>query len=99
MRNHLPPITIAERLLGGIEEVGRVAGLDPKAAYHWRHPNSRRDAGDMPSVRIMRNLLAHARARGIPLTADHLIWGASAAEIDALLEQMAAAAPTVEAAE
>jgi hypothetical protein len=33
----------------------------------------------------MRLLLAHAAARGIPLTAEHLIWGAPAAQIEALL--------------
>lgn len=54
-------------------------------------------AGDMPSARVMRSLLAHAAAKGIPLKPEHLIWGAPAAEVEALLKQMAAASP--EAAE
>lgn len=99
MSEHLPPIAIAERLLGGIESVGQIAGKDRKAAYHWRHPSSARDAGDMPSARVMRSLLVYAQARGIPLTADHLIWGAPAAEIDAILTHIAANPQPIEAAE
>lgn len=99
MSEHLTPLTVAEILLGGIEEVGRLSGRDGKAAYHWRNQNSARDAGDMPSTRVMRSLLAHAAAKGIPLRAEHLIWGAPAAEVEEILKSMAAAPNGVEAAE
>lgn len=84
MSHHLTPAEIVERLIGRPEEVSRVAGQTSKAAYGWRHGSSWRDAGDIPSARLMRRLLKHAMANGIPLTADHLIWGATEAEIDAL---------------
>ena len=91
MSSNLTPIQVCERLLGGPAALGSIAGLNDKAAFHWRHPTKWRDAGDLPSARIMRSLLAHAAARGIPLTADMLIWGADAAEIDALLASRQAA--------
>lgn len=75
---------VCEALIGPIETIARIAGQKPKAAYRWRHRSEWRDAGDIPSARYMRALLAHATARGIPLTADHLIWGASAEELAAL---------------
>lgn len=89
MTDHLSPLTVAELLLGGVETVARIGGRDEKAAYHWRNANSMRDAGDIPSTRIMRSLLAHAGAHDIPLKPEYLIWGAPAAEIEALLDQMA----------
>jgi hypothetical protein len=76
---------VCEALIGRPEVLGQIAGLGPKAAYGWRHGSAWRDAGDLHSARTMRLLLAHARDRGIPLTAEHLIWGAEAAEIEALL--------------
>lgn len=68
-------------MFGSIEEVGRILGRHPKTAYLYRHASGLRDAGDLPSARHMRTLLARAAARGIPLTPDHLIWGASADEL------------------
>lgn len=91
MSSNLTPLQVCERLIGGAERLGGIAGLNDKVAYNWRHPTKWRDAGDLPSARIMRSLLAHAAARGIPLTAEMLIWGASAAEIDALLASRQAA--------
>lgn len=88
MSEHLEPVAVAEKLLGSIEDVARASGRDPKAAYHWRHANTARDAGDIPSARNMRSLLTFAAANDIPLKPEHLIWGAPAAEIEALLEQM-----------
>ncbi len=102
MTEHLAPLTVAETLLGGIEEVSRISGRGDKAAYHWRHRNTARDDGDMPSARVMRSLLAHAAAHGIPLKPEHLIWGAPAAEVEGILQQMAATsgeATSIEAAE
>jgi len=95
MSNNLTPLAICERLIGPPEVLGGVAGLGPKAAYGWRRPSKNRDAGDL-SPRIMRALLAHAAARGIPLRADHLIWGAPAAEIEALANPAANPAQAAE---
>ena len=88
MSEHLTPLTVAERLFGGIEQVSVVAGRDPKAGYHWRHANSTRLPGDLPSPTVMRALLAHARANGIPLTAEHLLYGAPAEEVDAMIARI-----------
>lgn len=84
----MTPFEIVERLIGRPEVVSSVIGLSGKTAYGWRRPSAARDAGDIPSARTMRSLLAHAAAHRIPLKPEHLIWGAPAAEIEALLEQM-----------
>jgi len=91
MSSNLTPIQVAERLIGPPDLLGTITKMGPKAAYGWRRGSKFRDAGDLPSPRLMRALLAHAAARGIPLTADHLIWGASEAEIAALTAYRGAA--------
>ena len=96
MSSHLPPVTVAARLFGGIEELARIAGNQPKSGYGWRHPSMNHDAGDFRSARHMRAVLRAAFLRNIPLTAEHLVFGASAEEM-ARLE--ASLPPTVEAAE
>ena len=93
MRHDLTPLEVCERLIGPPSAIAAAVGYTEKAPYLWRKESDVRDAGDLPSVRIMRKLLTHAAARGIPLTAEHLIWGADAAEIEALLS------PAREAAE
>ncbi|WP_289150250.1 hypothetical protein [uncultured Salipiger sp.] len=98
MDKHLTPVEVCERLIAPVERLSKIAGLNEKAGYVWRRASSWRDAGDMPS-RVNRALLAHAAARGIPLRPDHLIWGASEAEINALLQQMESATPGKVAAE
>lgn len=91
MSNHLTPMAICERLIGPPERLAGVVGTGAKAPYQWRRASDNRDAGDLPSPRHMRALLAFAAARGIPLTAEHLIWGGDAAEIEALAADAAAA--------
>jgi hypothetical protein len=86
MKQNLTPLEVCERLIGPLEKLSVICCYASKAAYNWRHPSSARDAGDFPSPKLIRLVLAHAAARGIPLTAEHMIWGAPAAEIDALLE-------------
>lgn len=99
MSEYFDPLTVAERLLGGIEAVSRIAGRSEKVGYQWRHANGKRAPGDLPGPGVMRSLLAHATANGIPLKPEHLIWGAPAAEIEALLADMPQADPPLEAAE
>lgn len=109
MSDHLTPVQVCERLIGPLAELERIVGYKPKAAYAWLRSSGDRDAGYFPSVRLMQRMLAHAAARKIPLTAEHLIWGADAAEIAELAANtappMAAFAssrvtpPAIEAAE
>ena len=84
MSNNLTPVEVCERLIGPLDILATVVGYGEKAGYLWRKDAKGRDAGDFPSARIQRRLLAYAAARQIPLTAEHLIWGASAEEIEAL---------------
>lgn len=81
----LTPADIIFLLLGRPEEVGRLLGLHEKSPYYWKKETAARSVGDLPSARIMRALLDHARAHGIPLTAEHLIHGAPEDEIAALV--------------
>lgn len=85
MSDHLTPVQVCERLIGPLPVLEGIVGYRPKAGYGWLRSSGGRDPGDFPSVRLMRRLLAHAAAKQIPLTADHLIWGASVDEIAALL--------------
>ena len=98
MEQMLTPADVVFALIGPPEVVGPICDLSQTVAYVWRRSaGERRDAGDIPSARHMRKLLAHARAHAIPLTAEHLIFGASRAELDALLAQRPAPAPTLAA--
>jgi len=95
MRNDLTPLQVCERLIGGYPVLAAIVGYSEKAPYVWAKGGDTRDAGDIPSVRLMRAFLAHSDARALGLTADHLIRGADAAQIDAIL----AARQGLEAAE
>lgn len=86
MSEHLTPLEVCERLIGPLERIGTICRIDPKAPYHWRRQSVGRLAGDVPSATHMRALLDYAEANSIPLTAAHLVRGASVAEIDALLQ-------------
>ena len=90
MTDILTPLEVCQRLIGPIEEISCIAGYKPKAAYNWRHPSADRDAGDIPSARLMRRLLDYSDEHGLGVTADHLIMGADADEIDAILAARAA---------
>jgi hypothetical protein len=98
MSDNLTPVEVCERLIGPLPELEKIVGYRPKAAYGWRRESHWRDAGDIPSPRLMRRLLAHSAAGNLGLTADHLIWGASEDEIAAVLTARAAPAG-LEAAE
>tara|TARA_R110000868_G_scaffold54164_3_gene169590 strand:+ start:2151 stop:2456 length:306 start_codon:yes stop_codon:yes gene_type:complete len=91
MSSNLTPLEVCEHLIAPISKLGTIAGMKEKAAYGWRRASEWRDAGDMPP-RVNRRLLKFAKHRGIPLTATHLIFGASRAEVDALLDEMRQAA-------
>lgn len=100
MTTHLTPLQVCERLFGSVEDVARAAGTHPKRGYVWRHSSKWADAGDFRSLRHVRALHAHARAKGIPVTLEHLIYGASEDAVAAIeAGQRACAPPVVEAAE
>lgn len=92
------PLEVCIALIGRPEEISRIVGDAPNSAYNWAHPSTTRDAGDIPSARKMRRLLAHSAANDLGLTADHLIRGASEDEIAAILAARKAG-PSLEAAE
>lgn len=92
----MTPLQVCERLIGPKPVLATVIGYGEKAPYLWAKSSERREAGNLPSTSIMRALLTHSTANGLGLTADHLIWGAPASDIDAIL---AARQPRLEAAE
>lgn len=85
MEQRLTPAEVAFRLIGPPEKVGRILNMHEKSPYVWRRGSNSRDPGDLPSTQAQRALLTYAQAHNIPLTSDHLIWGATEAELDALL--------------
>lgn len=82
MSKHLTPLEVCERIIGSIEDLARICGHSDKAGYIWRRGSSNRDAGDLPSARHQRSLLAHAAKKGLPMKSDWLIFGASEREVD-----------------
>ncbi len=102
MGNHCTPLEVCQRLIekigdfGIIETIGTICGIHPKSPYQWRDAQGLRAAGDIPFASHMRRLLAHSAAHQLGLTAEHLIWGADEAEVEAIL---AARPPRLEAAE
>lgn len=87
MSEHLTPLEVVQQMIGPVEEIGTLLSIDRKSPYGWRRGSKWHDAGDIPSTKYQRKLLAYARRRGIPLTADHLIFGADAEEVAQLLAQ------------
>lgn len=86
---HLTPLEVCERLIGSLDAIGRAAGVKSKAPYHWRRASAGRAAGDIPINRA-RALLTWCGQRGIPLTAEHLIYGATEAEVARLQMRLSA---------
>jgi hypothetical protein len=76
---------VCERLIGPPEVLGPAIGYGMKAGYHWRRERDGRRPGDLPSVEVLRRLLAHSAAHNLGLRAEHLIWGASEAEVEDIL--------------
>ena len=85
MGTHLTPLEVCEALIGPLDRIAAILGHHAKSPYHWRRASAIREAGDLPSLRIVRQLLEHSDAHGLGLLPEHLIFGATRAEIDALL--------------
>lgn len=83
----LTPLQICTRVVGSIAAVADALGLERTAVSHWQHGTHSRRAGDLPSTTYTRAMLAHCAARDLPMRADWLIWGATAAEVDAALAE------------
>lgn len=99
MDNHLTPLEVCQRLIGRKEVIGGVCAVHPKSPYLWARKSTGREAGDIPFASHMRRLLAYSQARQLGLTAEHLIWGAEEAEIEAILAARPPHPPQLEAAE
>lgn len=87
MSSNLTPLQVCEALIGKPGQISLACGLQEKAAFAWRHGSNNRAAGHLPSTLIQQRLLAHSAANRLGLTAEHLIWGASEAEIEAILAE------------
>lgn len=99
MGHNLAPMEVCERLIGKPEAISAAAGMGQKTAYHWRHERFGRAAGDLPSTIVQRALLAHSDHHGLGLLPQHLIFGATEAEIAAILAARGSRPASLEAAE
>ena len=86
MSNHYTPLAVCEALIGPLDQLAAITLQTPKAPFVWRRASKTRDAGDIPSARHMRRLLSYSDEHGLGLTPAHLIFGASQAEIDKILQ-------------
>ncbi len=84
MSSYLTPLEVCERLIGGTTVLAGICGLGPKGPIFWRRQSERREAGDILSIHA-RKLLSHARRHRLGLTAEHLLYGAPEAEVQAIL--------------
>ena len=84
MGSYLTPLEVCERLIGPRGALAAICGLGKKGAFFWNRPSQWRDAGDM-LPKHQRSLLDHSDRNGLGLTADHLIRGATEAEVAAVL--------------
>ncbi len=85
MSAYFTPLEVCEALLGGIEQIAKANRKHVKTPFAWRHASRDRDAGDIPSARDMRGLLAYSKRHKLGLTPEHLIHGATSAGIDRIL--------------
>jgi hypothetical protein len=85
MRKDLTPLEVCERLIGPLEQLGRITGNTDKALYIWRRESKFHGPGDIRSARHMRAILAHSDRLGLGLTPLHLIEGASLQEVEEIL--------------
>ncbi len=91
MSSNLTPTEVSFRVFGGYKGVAAILGHSEKTPISWKNGTKWRDAGDIPSVRTIRTLLAAAAQRRIPLQPRHLIFGATEADIAALMPVQVAA--------
>ena len=91
----LTPTQVAILVLGTRNLVAEVCGVSGSAVTQWGNASRARAAGDIPSIQYIRRILARPEAQGLDL--EHLIRGATQAEIDAILAARAQGA-TPEAA-
>lgn len=98
MSSQLTPLDVCRRLIGREDKIAAICGLHEKAPYYWARPSTWRDAGDFPSARYQRMLLAYSDEHGLGLTVEHMVFGAEASAIDAILAARDMQAPPGRAA-
>jgi hypothetical protein len=76
MTRKLTPADVVFAKIGPPAVVAGIIGKDRTTVTQWRYGRPRRPAGDIPSDEDKRALLNYARAHGIDLTAEELIFGA-----------------------
>ena len=74
--NHTITESPAEKvitLFGGVRPLARELGRNPSSVVRWRRPKDEGGTGGAVTSAMQVTVLALARARGLPLTADDLI--------------------------
>lgn len=74
---HLSPVEYVIKILAGgrVSAAAEMLGCDRSSIYRWKSPSERRGCdGNIPR-RLQRRILDTAKARGLDLTADDLIYG------------------------
>jgi len=72
-----PADVVLMRFGGSKDRIAEVIGKHRTTVAQWWHDKPNRRRGDIPTPDAQRKLLRYARAHGIPLTAEELIFGAS----------------------
>lgn len=72
----MSPTTPAEKvitLFGGVRPLARELGRNPSSVLRWRRPKSEGGTGGAVPSAMQGRVLALAKARGLPLSAEDLI--------------------------
>ena len=62
-------------LFGGVRPLARELGRNPSSVVRWRKPRAEGGTGGAVPSAMQGRVLALAKARGLPLTAEDLILG------------------------
>lgn len=74
--NHTTPAQKVITLFGGVRPLARELGRDPASIVRWRKPKELGGTGGAVPSAMQGKVLALAKARGLPLTAEDLILSA-----------------------
>lgn len=73
--NHKSPAELVIERLGGVSKVARLLGQDYSSVLRWPRPKDQKGAEGKVPTHAQRTILDYARANGLDLTAEDLIYG------------------------
>lgn len=76
--NHITPAETVITLFGGVRPLARLLGRNPSSVVRWRKPKTEGGTGGVVPSSMQGKVLALAKAQGLPLRAEDLIYAGDA---------------------